>query len=143
MDYDGFCLSLARVDTWLELHGLSQIRDNFLKWKVVQFGLNDDFINVDESKLPISVTLKAFDSFIARVYNKPALGENVVRLEAHSREEKSLEAMLGLVSGGMAFAQTQGALGLVANNLQSSTLTQRDTNRIMVKVAERLEAQEG
>ena len=86
--------------------------------------------------------MKSFDSFIARVYSKPALGENVVRMEAHSREEKSLEAMLGLVSGGMAFAHTQGALGLVASELQNNNLTQRDTNRIMVRVAQRLDAQE-
>ena len=50
--------------------------------------------------------------------------------------------MLGLVSGGMAFAHTQGALGLVASELQNNNLTQRDTNRIMVRVAQRLDAQE-
>lgn len=141
MDYDRFVLWLARVDTWLELHGLTQIRENLLKWRVVQYGLNEDFIDVDSSK-GVSITLKAFDSFIARVYSKPALGENVVRMEAHSREEKSLEAMLGLVSGGMAFAHTQGALGLVASEMQNNNLTQRDTNRIMVRVAQRLDAQE-
>ena len=63
-------------------------------------------------------------------------------MEAHSREEKSLEAVLGLVGGGMAFAQTQGALGLVASEMQNNNLTQRDTNRIMVRVAQRLDAQE-
>lgn len=141
MDYDRFVLWLTRVDAWLELHGLTQIRDNLLKWKVVQYGLNDDFIAVDNSK-EVSITLKSFDSFIARVYSKRALGENVVRMEAHSREEKSLEAMLGLVGGGMAFAHTQGALGLVASEMQNNNLTQRDTNRIMLRVAQRLEAQE-
>ena len=141
MDYDRFVLWLTRVDTWLELHGLTQVRDNLLKWKVVQYGLNEDFIAVDNSK-GVSITLKAFDSFIARVYSKPALGENVVRMEAHSREEKSLEAMLGLVSGGMAFAHTQGALGLVASEMQNNNLTQRDTNRIMMRVAQRLDSQE-
>ena len=73
MDYDRFVLWLTRVDTWLELHALTQIRENLLKWKVVQYGLNDDFVSVDSSK-EVSITLKSFDSFIARVYSKPALG---------------------------------------------------------------------
>lgn len=128
MDYDRFCLWLKGLDMWLLCHGWARIEGNLRKWSVVEFGLNDDFkvVRVDKG---ICVTLKSFQGFLARIYDKPELGENIVRQEVHVREERALEDMLGLVSGGMNYAQTMGSLGLIANSLDNNNATQRDMVR--------------
>lgn len=141
MDYDRFVLWLKGLDTWLMCHGWARIEGNLRHWKVVQLGLNDDFTaaRVDRG---ICVTLQGFQGFLARVYDKPELGENVVRCETHIREEKALEMVLDSLGGGMKQAQVMGSLEHFAESLNTTNVRQGDIVRAIGKLNDRVSSLE-
>ena len=140
MDYDRFLSWLKGLEVYLELKGLPRIDGNLYKWKIVECGFSQDGVQVENSK--VSICLKTYDSWLARVYSKPSLGENVIRKEVHSREEVTAFEYLSQLSGGLAASQTNAQIGYVATSLNNNNFATRENTQAMVRVVQRLEASE-
>ena len=94
-----------------------------------QFGLNFDSRRVRADNLTKAVTLQGFKGWFARIYDKKELG--VVRTEIHSNEERSLENLLALLSGGLSQAHGMSNFGAVASSMNNLYAQNRD---MMVRI---------
>jgi len=117
MDYDGFLLWLARVDGWLNCRKWPSIEANLNRWMVVQYGLNDDHKVFRNDSPTRACSIKGFESWFARVYEKEGRG---LRNEIHGTDEKSLEEFVMLASGSMTSVQVMQYLQMVVQSLNTS-----------------------
>jgi len=117
MDYDSFIIFLSMVDGYLQSKYLPTFLDNLDKWMIVQYGLNKDWKKFRVDGMVKAVSLKGFEMWFARVYEKESL--SVVREEVHSREVKSIEQMISVMSGSITMTQLVNLFDLTAKQIMS------------------------
>lgn len=137
MNYDTFIIFLSMVDGHLQSKYLPTFLDNMAEWKVVQWGLNKDWKMFRVDSMVKAVSLKGFEEWFARVYEKESLG--VVREEVHSREVKSVEQMIGVMSGSITMTQLVNLFDLTAKQIMS---LQTRVGELIKRVDRQQESQE-
>jgi hypothetical protein len=106
MDYDEFILWLKKCDGFLAGKRWPGLENQWREWVVVQYGLNQDHKVFRNDSPTRAVSLKGFEGWFARVYEKE---NRMLRDEIHSaslqEDAKSLEQFVHLASGGMTAVQ--------------------------------------
>ena len=132
LDYSGFVLLLGFLDGHLKALGLPGVDGRLGEWMVLQYGLNRDGL-VSQFDGGESMTLYAFEGWLARCYKKESLG--VRREEIHGGQPVSMERFLALVGGGVTSGQVLNFLDLLAvrmGDLQKSNMDlARQVERLM------------
>ena len=126
LDYDGFVLLLGFLDGHLKALGLPGVEGRLNDWAVLQYGLNRDGL-VSQFDGGESVTLYAFDGWLARCYAKEVLG--VRREEIHGSEPVKMERFLAMVGGGLTTTQVMNFLDMFALRVNDLTKSNRELFR--------------
>ena len=140
LDFDGFMVWLARVDGFLISKGWPRIEGNMQFWVVSQYGLNKDYAVFRNDSPTNAVSLKGFEKWFARVYDKKMPdGSHVLRDEVHSREEQSLTNFLMQAGGNMTNAQVMTMVQTVASALNNNTNQIVDVVKVLAKLVKRVD----
>jgi hypothetical protein len=133
MAYDEFILWLKHCDGFLIGRGWPRLEGQWREWVVVQYGFNRDHKTFRNDSPTRCVSLKGFESWFQRVYEKGDLG---LREEIHSadlEDGKSLEEFVRLASGGMTAVQIYQMIPMF---IQSNNDTQRTTQELCKAVGD-------
>jgi len=140
MDLDRFVGWLAQLDGWLLAKHWPRVQGNLHLWRVVQYGLNQDYLKMSFDKPSVAITLQGFRNWFYRVYDKTLDdGSKVTRSEIHSKESVEVPAFLSLASGSMSYVQVMNLVQGTVHQMDNAVNRIGDIERAMSRMATKFE----